>query len=117
MDQTPFQTQLVSYTPTEQEPNSGSNLGNMVSALQGNNNQNNQNQNYGLLGGIGSGINNFGKNFANAMNLGNPSSSFGGYNYNNMAQGTGLSGSDLAGAAQAGVNSGLTFDPVTGTVS
>lgn len=44
-------------------------------------------------------------------------STFGGYNYNNMAQGTDVSGSDLASAAQAGVASGLQFDPTTGTVS
>lgn len=41
---------------------------------------------------------------------------FGGVNYNQMASGSGVSGSDMAEAAKAGVASGLQFDPMTGNV-
>src|SRR5882672_2974708 len=45
------------------------------------------------------------------------SSSFGGINYGGSGWGgEGLSGSDLASAASAGVSSGLSFDPLTGSV-
>jgi hypothetical protein len=43
-------------------------------------------------------------------------SSYGGINYGLGDWGDGLSGSDMASAASAGVDSGLTFDPVSGSV-
>lgn len=55
--------------------------------------------------GIGAGANTLG---------GSGSSTFGGFNYNNFIPG--MSGSDVAGAAKAGVQSGLQFDPLTGAV-
>jgi len=53
--------------------------------------------------------------------LSKPTNTYGGYNYgggmfNQYAPGSGLNGTDMAQAAQAGVQSGLTFDPSSGSV-
>ena len=73
-----------------------------------------------LTGAIGGGINNY--LLYNALGRGGNPSSYGGFNYggsNALAfDPSGIaSGSDLAEAAQGGVNSGLNFNLLTGTVS
>lgn len=105
----------VSYIPTLQSPLQGNNLPNVVNALKGNatipmNNMLSSSPSNPLSSSMSS--------LGQAFNSdGGPSSTYGGFNYNQFVPGSGVSGANLAQAAQAGVQSGLTFNPSTGTVS
>jgi hypothetical protein len=99
---------MLNYIPTlqQQNPQSGGNLSTIIKTLQGGTNTNPlQNQNpYQGLSDVSDQI-------AGALK---PQSTFGGFNYQNYIPD--LSGSQTAQAAQAGVQSGLQFNPLTGEV-
>ncbi len=103
---------MINYIPTLQSPLQGSNLSNVLKSLSGQSNPSSP-INSQPPGAFGS---SFDKGFTQGYGDGPPSSSFLGFDYNKFAPGSGLSGSDLAEAAQAGSQSGLTFDPGTGNV-
>ncbi len=118
---------MINYIPTLQSPLQGSNLPNVLKSLSGQSNSSSpiNSQPPGAFGSSSSPINSqppgafgssFDKGFTQGYGDGPPSSSFLGFDYNKFAPGSGLSGSDLAEAAQAGSQSGLTFDPGTGNV-
>src|SRR5882672_2307452 len=99
---------MLNYIPTTQSPLQGGNLSGVLKGLSG---QPWKTSN--MLTSQPPSNNMF--NQLNSAIMGGPSNTYGGFNYSNQFA-PGLSGSDLAEAAQAGAQSGLTFDPSTGTM-
>jgi hypothetical protein len=99
------------YIQTLQSPLQGNNLSAVVKALSGQGNTASGplgQQPPSMLSAFNTGLGNLGDN--------GPSSTFGGFNYSNNYD-PNLSGQQLLQAAAAGTQSGLQFNPVTGTVS
>lgn len=114
----PTQTQYAAPVPTVQNPQqSGSNLTNILQALHSSS-QNQPPSNSQNSSGWGNVFNSFNQGLNKGINMynnmSNLASNYGGVNYKNFIPG--VSGPDAASAAQAGVQSGLSFDPTTGDV-